>query len=234
MGGGRPGPDRLAGPGPPRSRPGGPRRPAAPQPRAAGPHCDDHLARRLTRDGEPLISEEIRQVITGRSHGLPLYLDLSVMRFLEIHRTGRSPAPADFDHDFPALIARTLSDLTAPERHVLRSVSLLDAFDLPLAARAAGLTHEAPALRLIERPFVRQDPFGLWPFHLHGLIRSTVRDADDHADDRWSPRDWHQAAQRAGRTVDRRHQPRPPAPRGLPASGSRHRPGLRPRPRLAH
>ncbi|MFE2521621.1 hypothetical protein ACFXG9_41365 [Streptomyces mirabilis] len=75
-------------------------------------------------------------------------------------------------------------------------MSLLDAFDLPLAARAAGLTHEAPALRLIERPFVRQDPFGLWPYHLHGLIRSTFRDADDHADDRWSPRDWHQAAQR--------------------------------------
>ncbi|WP_405886246.1 MULTISPECIES: ATP/GTP-binding protein [unclassified Streptomyces] len=158
--------------------------------------CDDHLARRLTRDGEPLISEEIRQVITDRSHGLPLYLDLSVMRFLEIRRTGRSPAPADFDHDFPALIARTLSDLTAPERNVLRSVSLLDAFDLPLAARAAGLTHEAPALRLIERPFVRQDPFGLWPYHLHGLIRSTLRGADDHTDDRWSPRDWHQAAQR--------------------------------------
>ncbi|MGC4984649.1 ATP/GTP-binding protein [Streptomyces sp. DT193] len=158
--------------------------------------CDDHLARRLTRDGEPLIREEIRQVITDRSHGLPLYLDLSVMRFLEIRRTGRSPAPADFDHDFPALIARTLSDLTAPERHVLRSVSLLDAFDLPLAARAAGLAHEAPALRLIERPFVRQDPFGLWPYHLHGLIRSTLRDADDHTDDRWSARDWHQAAQR--------------------------------------
>ncbi|MFE2698434.1 hypothetical protein [Streptomyces mirabilis] len=47
-------------------------------------------------------------------------------------------------------------------------MSLLDAFDLPLAARAAGLTHEAPALRLIERPFVRQDPFGLWPYTCMG------------------------------------------------------------------
>ncbi|MFD4972417.1 hypothetical protein [Streptomyces sp. NPDC058424] len=47
-------------------------------------------------------------------------------------------------------------------------MSLLDAFDLPLAARAAGPTHEAPALRLIERPFVRQDPYGLWPFHRMG------------------------------------------------------------------
>ncbi|GGX29512.1 ATP/GTP-binding protein [Streptomyces chryseus] len=159
--------------------------------------CDDHLARRLTRDGAPLISEEIRRVITDRSHGLPLYLDLSVMRFLEIRRTGRTPQPADFDHDFPALIARTLSDLTADERHVLRSVALLDAFDLSLATAAAGLPHEAPALRLIERPFVRENVFGLWPYHLHGLIRSTVRSADDQADDRWSARDWEQAAQRA-------------------------------------
>ncbi|MGW0538153.1 ATP/GTP-binding protein [Streptomyces sp. NPDC003032] len=159
--------------------------------------CDDHLARRLTRDSEPLISQEIRQVISDRSHGLPLYLDLSVMRFLEIRRTGRTPQPADFDHDFPALIARTLSDLTADERHVLRSVALLDAFDLDLATAAAGLTHQAPALRLIERPFVHENPFGLWPHHLHGLIRSTVRNADDQADDRWTARDWEQAAQRA-------------------------------------
>ncbi|WP_436842772.1 ATP/GTP-binding protein [Streptomyces flaveolus] len=158
--------------------------------------CDDYLARRLSRDGQPLISGEIRQVITGRSHGLPLYLDLSVLRFLEIRRT-REPAPADFDHDFGALIARTLSDLTPDERHVLRSVSLLDAFDLTLATAAAGLPHQAPAQRLIERPFVRENVFGLWPYHLHGLIRSTIRSADDATDDRWTDDDWQQAAERA-------------------------------------
>lgn len=119
------------------------------------------------------------------------------MRFLEIRRTNCTPQPADFDHDFPALIARTLSDLTPDERHVLRSVSLLDAFDLQLATATAGLPHQAPALRLAERPFVRENPFGLWPYHLHGLIRSTVRSADDQSDDRWSPSDWEQAAQRA-------------------------------------
>ncbi|MGW2393981.1 ATP/GTP-binding protein [Streptomyces lydicamycinicus] len=159
--------------------------------------CDDYLARRLSSAGQPLIGDELREVITARSHGLPLYLDLSVMRFLEIRRTGRTPEPADFDHDFPALIARTLSDLTPDERHVLRSVSLLDAFDLALATQAAGTTHDAPALRLLERPFVHQNPFGLWPFHLHALIRSTLRTADDASDDRWSPRDWQQAAERA-------------------------------------
>ncbi|MCI3907807.1 ATP/GTP-binding protein [Streptomyces spectabilis] len=167
--------------------------------------CDDYLARRLTRHGQPLISEAVRQVITARSHGLPLYLDLSVARFLELSRSSRAPRPGDFDHDFPALIARTLSDLTPDERHVLRSVSLLDAFDVPLATRAAGLAHEGPALRLTERPFVREDPFGLWPFHLHGLIRSALRTTDDTTDDRWSERDWQQAAQRAFTTLGEQH-----------------------------
>ncbi|GAA2359477.1 ATP/GTP-binding protein [Streptomyces cuspidosporus] len=159
--------------------------------------CDDYLARRISRDGQPLIGPPVREVITRRSHGLPLYLDLSVMRFLEIRRSGRTPGPDDFDQDFPALIARTLSDLTPDERHVLRSVALLDAFDVALATRAAGMTHDAPALRLIERPFVNEDPFGVWPFHLHGLIRSTIRTAQDNTDDRWSPRDWTHAAERA-------------------------------------
>lgn len=180
--------------------------PAAPGPDGAGMQiligdfspedCDDYLARRLSRDGHPLIGEDVRHVITGRSHGLPLYLDLSVMRFLEIRRVGRTPQPADFDHDFPALVARTLHDLTSDERHVLRSVSLLDSFDVDLATRAAGLPRQAPAMRLTERPFVSEAPNGLWPFHLHALIRSTIRHADDQTDDRWSAHDWHQAAQR--------------------------------------
>ncbi|AYG77959.1 hypothetical protein DWB77_07526 [Streptomyces hundungensis] len=136
-------------------------------------------------------------MIAERSHGLPLHLDLSAMRFLEIRRSGRTPQPDDFAADFPALVARTLQDLTPDERHVLRSVSLFDSFDLTLAAQAAGLTHEAPALRLTERPFVRENALSRWPFSLHALIRSTIRSADDQADDRWSPRDWDHAARRA-------------------------------------
>jgi len=158
--------------------------------------CDGYLARRLTQDGQPLIGAEIRAVITARCHGLPLFLDLAAMRFLEIRRT-RQPEPADFDVDFPVLIARTLQDLTPDERHVLRAVTLLDAWDVALATRASGLNHEAPVLRLVERPMVRQDEFALWPFHLHEVVRSTVRGADDRTDDRWSPQDWRRAAERA-------------------------------------
>ncbi|WP_432145965.1 hypothetical protein [Streptomyces sp. bgisy084] len=158
--------------------------------------CEDHLARRLSRDGQPLIDENLRHAIAARSHGLPLYLDLAVMRFLEIRRSGRDPQPADFG-DFPALISRTVSDLTTDERHVLRSVSLLDAFSVPLATQVAGLTHDAAALRLSERPFIREEPSGLWPFHLHQVVRSAIRHAEDHTEDRWSPQDWHRAATRA-------------------------------------
>ncbi|WP_327228615.1 hypothetical protein OG229_38340 [Streptomyces platensis] len=64
-------------------------------------------------------------------------------------------------------------------------------------AQAAGTIHDAPALRLLERPFVHHNPFGLWPFHLHALIRSTLHTADGASDGRWSPRDWQQAAERA-------------------------------------
>ncbi|GGO58863.1 ATP/GTP-binding protein [Streptomyces lasiicapitis] len=158
--------------------------------------CEDHLARRLSRGGQPLIGADLRAVITARSHGLPLALDLAVMRFLEIRRSGRRPEPDDFG-DFPALIARTLADLTPDERHVLRSVSLLDAFSVPLATQAAGLAHEAAALRLSERPFIREIPTALWPFHLHQVVRSAIRHAADHTDDRWSEQDWRRAAERA-------------------------------------
>lgn len=32
-----------------------------------------------------------------------------------------------------------------------------------------------------------ENPFGLWPYHLHGLIRFTVRGVDDAAVSRRSP-----------------------------------------------
>lgn len=159
---------------------------------------EDYLARRLTAGGRPLMPGPVRRTIVERSHGLPLHLELSVLRFLHLRRTsGQMPQPGDFDADFPALISRTLADLTAEERHVLRAVSLLQAFDVPLAAAAAGQPQQAAAARLVERPFVRQEPGGLWPYSLHPLVRSTLRTAEDTTDDRWIEADWRQAAQRA-------------------------------------
>jgi hypothetical protein len=166
----------------------------------SGPDSEDYLQRRLTLAGQPLMDTPTRQTLIGRSRGLPLYLDLAVMRFLDLYeRQGHAPDMNEFDHDFPALVARTFRDLTADERQVLRAVSLLDSFSIELATAAAGMERDAPALHLADRPFVDTAPGALWPYHLHDLVREAVRDADSTSEDRWSPADWRRAA---GRTFD--------------------------------
>ena len=157
-----------------------------------------YLSRRLTLDARPLMTKAVRDVIVSRSHGLPLYLDLAVMRFLDLyHQQGQAPDVEEFNHDFPALVARTFRDLTLAERQVLRAVSLLDAFSIPLAAAAtSALAPESATRALVERPFVEQDASGPWPYYLHNLVRSAIRDADSTSEDRWSPAEWKKAAGR--------------------------------------
>lgn len=160
--------------------------------------CEQYLCRRLTRDGQPLMAPDTRHEIVRRSHGLPLYLDLAVMRYLDLYqRTGHQPEAGEFHYDFPALVARTFRDLSAAERQVLRTVSLFDSFSVDLATAASGLPQDAPALQLVERPFIDTDSAAPWPYHLHNLIRESIHDADETAEDRWSQADWHRAAQRA-------------------------------------
>ncbi|WP_406515749.1 ATP/GTP-binding protein [Streptomyces sp. NBC_00873] len=159
--------------------------------------CEIYLCERLTIAGQPLMDDRTRHLITANSHGLPLYLDLAVMRFLDLYRRhDRAPAPGEFNLDFPALVARTFRDLTPDVRRVLRAVSLLDSFSVELATAAAGLDHDAPALDLIERPFVDTDPGAPWRYRLHNLVRDVVREADHTSEDRWSEADWQRAARR--------------------------------------
>lgn len=159
--------------------------------------CEDYLCRRLTQRGEPLMDRSTRQLVIRRSRGLPLYLDLAVMRFLDLYQQhDRHPSPAEFNFDFPALVARTFRDLSLEERQVLRAASLMDSFSVELATAAAGYDRDAPALQLVERPFIDHDPSALWPFHLHDLVRDAIRDTDADSDDRWSAADWRRAAQR--------------------------------------
>ncbi|MCW2917410.1 MAG: hypothetical protein JWN52_5478, partial [Actinomycetia bacterium] len=163
----------------------------------SGPDSEDYLQRRLTVGEQPLMDLRTRQALIAHSRGLPLYLDLAVMRFLDLYeRHGHAPDVSEFNHDFPALVARTFRDLTSDERQVLRAVSLLDSFSIELATAAAGMERDAPAMHLADRPFVDTDPGALWPYHLHDLVREAVRDADSTSEDHWSPADWRQAAQR--------------------------------------
>lgn len=158
---------------------------------------EHYLCRRLIVNEQPLMNEPTRRLIISRSHGLPLYLDLAVMRFLDLyHHHGHAPDPEEFNHEFPALVTRIFRDLTRPERQVLRAVSLLDSFSVPLASAAAGLVHDSPVLRLIERPFIETEQTAPWPYSLHDLVRSAIREADSTTEDRWSPADWSRAAHR--------------------------------------
>lgn len=160
--------------------------------------CETYLSQRLTRDGRPMMDDATRRLITANSHGLPLYLDLAAMRFLDLYRrSGNAPSVHDFNLDFPALVARTFRDLPPDVRRVVRSVSLLDTFSVPLASAAAGFDHDAPAQSLVDRPFVDHDPGAPWPYRLHALVRDTVREADSTSDDRWTSADWQRAARRA-------------------------------------
>ena len=160
--------------------------------------CETYLSQRLTRNGQPMMDDTTRHLITANSHGLPLYLDLAAMRFLDLYRRqGHAPAATEFNLDFPALVARTFRDLSPETRRVLRSVSLMDTFSVPIASAAAGLDHDAPAQDLVDRPFVDQDPGAPWPYRLHTLVRESVREMDSTSDDRWTDADWQRAAQRA-------------------------------------
>jgi len=143
--------------------------------------CETYLCERLTVAERPLMDERTRHLVTANSRGLPLYLDLAVMRV---------PDPHEFNLDFPALVARTFRDLTPSVRNVLREMSLLDSFSVVLASAAAGLDHDAPALELVERPFVDADPGAPWPYRIHELVREAAREADSTSEDRWSTADW--------------------------------------------
>ncbi|MGR4883367.1 ATP/GTP-binding protein [Streptomyces sp. LARHCF249] len=174
-----------------------------------------YLLNRVRQGGSPAIPEDIRQMIKERSHGLPLYLDLSVMRFIHLSRGATAPTTQDFDASFPAIVSRLFRDLRGDERQVMRAASMLDGFSIEIVTAGAGLTSEAAALRLTNRPFVQFDSAAQWPFHMHALVRSLVRDADQGLDDSWSTRDWRNAAQRmldeladTARTAQRAHDRR--------------------------
>jgi hypothetical protein len=156
-----------------------------------------YLRQRLVRRHEPVIPAEVRQRIVANAHGLPLYLDLSVMRYLGIANNGEVPKPDDFDGAFPGIVASVFRDLDERERAVLRAVSLFDAFDVELAAVTAGQSSDAAALQLIQRPFVRHEPAAVWPYHMHTLVREQVRAADVGLADSWTEQDWRRAAGRA-------------------------------------
>lgn len=159
---------------------------------------DGYLASTLTTDDQPTIQQPIRDRIVRASEGLPQYLDLAVTMYLEIVAQGGIPVPDDFGQPLPGVAARILRDLDPDERNLLRTAALAGTFDLDLLRDACPNARDATLTRFSNRPFLENDTDRYWPYALHDLFRTAIRDADQGLPDSWSNRERDEAAVRVG------------------------------------
>lgn len=152
--------------------------------------CRDYLRHRVTLSGKPAISQSIEDVIVEKSGGLPYFLDICAMHFLQLVTSGRTPKAEDFEVGFQAIVARIFRDLLPDERHALRFASLLDGFDIDLLHEVGATKTSGPLEILVKRPFVKSHDSGGWSFSLHKLVRDAIRNSIDSLEDSWGARDW--------------------------------------------
>lgn len=158
------------------------------------------LRQRLIRGVEPAIPPPVRETIARAADGLPLYLELAVIRFELAAERGIRPGEADFGQLFPEVVIGLLRDLDEVQRVLLRTASLLTCFDEEMLRAGAPDADYPAVLRFLTSPFVRRAD-GL--FSLHDSLREAVR-RYDVADDRWKGRQWAMAAGRLRDEVHRR------------------------------
>jgi hypothetical protein len=172
--------------------------------------AEDFLCKKVrSRDseggaGEPAIPLELRRVIVKRAEGWPLYLDLAVDLFKDMRDDGQEPSPDDFEPGLDKLVGRIARDLSHQQREVLRAMSLLERFDIPLAAAAAAQP-EGVAMSLARRALVREDQDSFWPYYLGGPITSCVRKASTWPG-AWTEGDCAGAARRTLSELGGRHE----------------------------
>ncbi|WP_242909669.1 hypothetical protein [Actinomadura terrae] len=145
-----------------------------------------YLKKRLTVDGSPAIGPEIRTRIIAGSAGSPLYLDLSAGLFGQYLARGEAPPADAFGLGFPELVLRTMRDLSAPDRDLLRAAALLEAFDEDVLHAVLPHLRLRQIERFLQRPFVRRDETVWPPYRLHENLRRSVIECDGGTDDGWT------------------------------------------------
>jgi len=153
-----------------------------------------YLQEVLTTAGRPAIPDAIRERMAQGSGGLPLYLDLAVTTYLDLIAQGETPVPEDFGEPLPAVAARILRDLASDERDLLRVAALTGEFDIDMLRSVCPEVRDSTLLRFRNRAFLEHDADRYWPYSLHSLLRSAIRDADTGLSDSWSIRERDQAA----------------------------------------
>jgi hypothetical protein len=163
-----------------------------------------YLENRVVIQGKPAIPEELRAAIVDAARGLPLHLDLAVMRYMRLARTDGEVDVGEFQTTFAVLVDRIMRDLDEHECRLLEATSLLDHFDRELAVVAAGDgTMDADFERFVQRPFVVRASSSLWPYRIHDAVRSCVNEHADTAHGRWSRREREASARRSFEHIGR-------------------------------
>jgi hypothetical protein len=162
------------------------------------------LDRSLRTDGgELLLSDEARDRIVDASAGLPIYLDLSFQRALQLAQSGSPLTPDRFGQPQAVLVRTVARGLSTDERRALNAASLVRSFDSGLVAAGAAID-EGAAVRFLTQPMVTAGADG--QHHLHEIVRQTVRTIDPTEDGGWGPTDWSHAADRMLNLLDQRQQ----------------------------
>lgn len=145
----------------------------------------------VARDGAPLLPDDAREAIAGAS-GLPIYLDLSFQRALQLLEAREPLTPDRFGEPLEALIDRVAAGLPEGERQALNAAALVRSFDPDLIAVGADV--RAPIARAFcKRPMVSAADAVGW-YQLHDTVRDTVRHAARVAG-AWEEEDWQRAGE---------------------------------------
>jgi hypothetical protein len=158
-----------------------------------------YLSRRVVDESAadaPAIPPEIRAAIVDNSAGWPLYLSLSAELYQRIIRHGRTPSVGDFGGPLPEIFMRVRKDLSREENDLLRACSLVSFFDADLLRAACPEIRDAVVEDFLEHHFIRKSDKGWLPYSLHATLRTSVQEYDRAAQDRRSPREWRQMAER--------------------------------------
>lgn len=151
--------------------------------------ADSYLREALTRDGEPVMSADVRARIVSGGQGLPLYLDLSVSHYAEMLARGREPSVENFGGSFTAVATRSIRDLPREERDLVRTAALIDRFDADLLRAGQPTLPDGVIARFLRRPFLTHDDAYDLHFSLHLALRTAIQEADAGLPDGWSDRD---------------------------------------------
>lgn len=155
-------------------------------------------------EGLPLDDTTVNE-ICDKSGGLPQFIELAVQIARAARARGETQVSLErISRSIDGLVLRLLNDIPAAEQRAIRAGCLLPAFDIPLVAQVAQVSHGAVE-RAVRRPIVERSTDERRPYRVHDEIRRAIRDAGPDVPEGWSAQDWSAAAERGLEEARRRH-----------------------------